>query len=111
MTGDLKIVWRGMDPSEALSERIRHHVDGLETQGSCRVTVGLPHRRHRKGSHYEVKIELDQPGRVLAITRDEGDVAEDAYAAVNAAFEKLRRRLDTNGQRRRAVLRRARRSA
>ncbi len=105
MTDNLRIVWRGMEPSEALEERIAAHVEALGTQRACRVTVDRPHRHHRHGTHYQVKIEL---GRV-AISHDDGEGAEDPYAAVNAAFGKLARRLSAKGPRRRAVMRKARR--
>ena len=102
MSRELQIVWRGLEPSAALSDRIRQHADGVE--GPCRVTVAAPHRHHRHGERFEVKILAELPGRTVAVTRSPGD----AWAAVNDAFERLFRRLDAHGPKRRAGLRHAR---
>lgn len=95
-----RIVWKDVEPTQALSERIGHGIDELERSyariTACRVAIEAPHRHHRHGHHYQVKIEVSVPGRVLAVTRSpaEHTAAEDAYAAVNEAFGQMRRQLD-----------------
>jgi hypothetical protein len=37
---------------------------------SCRVVVSIPHRHHRRGNRFSLRIELAVPGEELAITRD-----------------------------------------
>jgi hypothetical protein len=37
---------------------------------SCRVVVDIPHRRHRRGNRFSIRIELAVPGEDLAVTRD-----------------------------------------
>jgi len=105
MLENLLIVWRGVDASVALQERIAHHVDALGARGTCRVIVARPHRRRRHGPGYQVNISLGP----VAVSHHAQREGEDAYAAVNAAFGKLERRLAAKGSRRRAVRRRQRR--
>jgi hypothetical protein len=100
MSQNLQIVWRGVEPSDTLREHIAQHADALGANTACRVTVGRPHR------DFHVTIAVGD----IAITREDPGVARDAYAAVGSAFDRLQRRLDADGPRRRAVLRRARRS-
>lgn len=99
MNGKTQIVWRGTPSSDALEARIRAEVDALEDTGAqlvaARVVVLAPTKSHRHGGHFQIKVELTVPGKVIAITRDpqENDNAEDPYAAVNDAFATARRQL------------------
>jgi ribosome-associated translation inhibitor RaiA len=85
--------------SDAACERIRHHVAKLEDVSSrilaCHVTVGVPHRRHRHGEHYSVRIDLRVPGRRLMVTRDPAPNAnrEDLYATIDETFGEAARQL------------------
>jgi ribosome-associated translation inhibitor RaiA len=94
------IVWKGIEASPALDERIRKELGELDHTydriTSCRVVVEKPHKSHRHGGHFQVKIELNVPGKVLSVTRDpaEHDNAEDPYASVNEAFWTMRRQLE-----------------
>jgi ribosome-associated translation inhibitor RaiA len=95
-----RIVWRGCEPSPALEERIERELQHLDKTWrritSVRVAIEQPHRHHRHGSHYVIKIEVSAPGRVLAVTGDSAANAnaEDAYAAVNDAFATMQRQLE-----------------
>lgn len=99
MNGKTQIVWRGTPSSEALEARIRDEVAALEDTGAeliaARVVVEAPPRSHRHGGHFQIKVELTVPGKVINITRDPpaNANAEDAYAAVNDAFAAARRQL------------------
>ena len=105
------IVWRGMTRSEALEARILECVDSLNDTydriTACRVAIEAP-KRHVHGGHFVVKIELTVPGKVLAVARDPeaNDNAEDPYAAVNAAFDAMRRQLVEYAQRKRGDVKR-----
>lgn len=102
------IRFRHVEPSEALESAIRSHVEALEEQNeritSCHVTVDhvgaskgqvRPHHRHGSGAHFRVSIHLTMPGGELFVGRDPAEHAnfEDAYAAVNEAFDNIRRQL------------------
>lgn len=99
MQTPLEISFTNMDRSEALETRIREKTDKLEKifNGitSCHVFIEAPHRHHRKGNHYEVRIELRVPGTELAVNNKPGDVNahEDVYVALRDAFRAMERQL------------------
>ena len=101
----LELSFRNMDPSEAVEARVREKVDKLETYfgriNACRVVVEAPHRRHRKGKIYHVRIELGVPGRTIIVDRDPGErhAHEDVYVAVRHAFDAVRRQLEDHSRR------------
>lgn len=96
----IHITWHGLDASEALEQRIREEVDRLRSiyprAIACRVVIEQPHRHHRHGSHFVVKVELSVPGKTLVVTRDPAEhrANDDAFAACAEAFDALRRQLD-----------------
>jgi len=69
----LQITFRNMAPSEAVESAIRDKAFKLDSFYdrilSCRVVVEAPHRRHRKGKAYQVRIDLSVPGTELVINR------------------------------------------
>jgi cold shock CspA family protein len=70
----LQITFRNLDSSEMAEEWIREEVFKLEEFYNrimaCRVTVEIPHRHHRKGTRYHVRIDLTMPGGELVIKRE-----------------------------------------
>ena len=70
----VQISFRGMKPSEAVEARVREEVAKLETfyQGimRCRVVVELPHKHHKKGDLYHVRIDMTVPGAELVVKRE-----------------------------------------
>ena len=103
----LQITFRGMEPSEALSERIRDQVDRLEQVFDgvvgCKVVVEEPHRHHRTGRQFHVRVDLSVPGQNLVVSNDPGEAEghEDAYVAVSDAFDAAHRQLVTYADHRR----------
>ena len=96
----LEIVFEGIDPSEFVEAKIRGEVDRLERFSdritSCRVVVDAPHRHHKKGNLYLVRIHMTLPGgREVTINRNAHDkhAHEDAHVAIRDAFRAARRRL------------------
>ena len=69
----LQITFRNMAPSEAVENAIQDKAFKLDSFYdrilSCRVVVEAPHRRHRKGKAYQVRIDLSVPGTELVINR------------------------------------------
>jgi cold shock CspA family protein/ribosome-associated translation inhibitor RaiA len=69
----LQITFRNMSPSRAIEDNIREKASKLEAFYdrimSCRVIVEAPHRHHRKGKVYEVRIDVTVPGGELVINR------------------------------------------
>jgi ribosome-associated translation inhibitor RaiA len=132
MKTPVQIVFRNLAPSAQLEAEIRERAARLETyyEGilECRVLVELPHRHHRRGNHFQVRIDLKVPGDDLVATRgpnpqrsiadieadDRGmkvskaaeveQVHKDAYLAVREAFEVARRRLQDFARRERGAV-------
>lgn len=97
----LEIRFRGLDPSEAVEERIRERVAQLEKVEPqlihCRVRVELPNHRHRHGDLFEVHIELTGPGGVISVARGTpppDHSHEDVYVAIRDAFDAVMRRVE-----------------
>ncbi len=69
----LKVTFRNMPPSAAIEANIREKAEKLETFYdrimSCRVIVEAPHRHHRKGKAYLVRIDITVPGGELVVNR------------------------------------------
>jgi ribosomal subunit interface protein len=95
----LRITFHEVDKSEALEERIREAAAKLdqfhENIMKCRVVVEAPHRRHRTGKLYHLRIDVSVPGKELVVDREPGDreTHEDVYVMVRDAFEAMERKL------------------
>ena len=100
MQRPLEIRFRQMEPSPAIEARIREKAAALERFSDritgCRVIVEKEHRHHHKGNLFRVRIEIDVPGKELAVThtgpRDHAH--EDVYVAIRDAFNAAVRRLE-----------------
>jgi cold shock CspA family protein len=101
----LQIRFRDVEPSPDIERVIREKAEDLskffDRITSCRVMVEAPHRSHRKGIHYHVRIELSVPGKELVVGRHPGhsDAHEDVYVAVRDAFRAARRELQNYASR------------
>ena len=96
----LQISFRNMVSSPALEADIREKAGKLEEfyDGiiSARVVVETPHRRHRQGKLFHVRIDLRVPGREMAVSREPAGhhEYEDVYVAIRDAFDAARRQLE-----------------
>src|ERR1700674_4754389 len=65
MKSQLQITFRNIKRSEEIEGWIRSEAAKIETFYSqligCRVAVEVPHRHHRKGSPYHIRIDLTVP--------------------------------------------------
>lgn len=99
MSFPIEIHFRGMSPSESVERQVREWAEKLETTSTriqrCEVAIEQPHRHHRQGRHFHVRIELTVPGASIVVSEDPGldDAHEDAHVAVRDAFRVVRRRL------------------
>ncbi len=93
MREHVRITYHGMEPTSASDRAIYERAEKLfqlsNRISSCRVAVEAPHKRHNKGNHYAVHIEIRVPGDVLVVSRDHKDDAahEDLLVAVRDAFQ------------------------
>jgi hypothetical protein len=94
-----KIVFKGLDRSEAVEARIHEYVSKLAhicaTISRCEVVVTTPHRHHRHGRPFDVRIEIAVPGRMIEVSHAPGvdDAHDDVYVAVRDAFLAAQRQL------------------
>jgi ribosome-associated translation inhibitor RaiA len=95
----LQITFRDMPPSDALAAHVRKCASKLDRMCDritvCRVAVEAPHRHHRHGRRYHVRIDLIVPGHEIVVARDPPANLnlENAHAAVDAAFDDAVRQL------------------
>jgi cold shock CspA family protein len=125
MKSELQITFRNMKPSKEIEELVRAgaaKLDALYAQlMGCRVMVEIPHRHHKKGSLYHVRIDLTVPQGEIVVKREpslsagarhlgERKVRKDAEAqvphkdlriAIGDAFKAAGRRLQDHARRRR----------
>ena len=118
MIQPLQIAFRNMEPSEAVAARINAEAAKLDRYfnriTSCRVLVEAPHRHHRWGEPFHVRIELGVPGEEIVVKHapslrralEHSDTPKwvkhlepdarhkDMYVTIHDAFKSARRRLE-----------------
>ncbi len=74
MKSELQITYRNLKPSPEIDKWIRAETAKLDTLYSrvmgCRVAVEVPHRHHRKGSPYHIRIDLTVPHGEIVVKRE-----------------------------------------
>lgn len=99
MSLPIEIIFHNMDKSEAVEARVREKSEHLEKLDerltSCRVTIEAPHKSHRKGNIYQVRIQLDVPQGPIVVSHEPGDIHahKDVYLAIRDAFHAAERQL------------------
>ena len=125
MKSELQITFRNMKPSTEIEGWIRAEAAKLDTLYSrvmgCRVAVEVPHRHHRKGSPFHIRIDLTVPRGEIVVKREpslnaqarhlgEREVKKQAEVkalhkqlrqAINDAFKAAGRRLQDYARRQR----------
>lgn len=70
----LQITYRNITPSETIKKWVRTEADKLDNFYNrvmeCRVAIEMPHRHHRKGSPYHIRIDLKVPGEEIVVKRE-----------------------------------------
>ena len=93
----LQVTFHGITPSEAIQRYVERKATKLDLMAPnivrCHVVIEAPHRHSREGRRYAVRIDVRMPGREVAISRELGDSEQDAYAAIDEAFDEAKRRL------------------
>jgi len=107
MQTPLQIAFRGLEGSEATRGLIEEKVVWLEQYydriTGCRVVVEAPHRHHRHGNQYLVRIDLTVPEGEVVVNREPAQRTEykDLHVAIRDAFDSARRRLEEHVRRHR----------
>ena len=91
----LQITIRDVSHSGELEEHIRDKAKKLEEFfdhiTSCHVTVEMPHKHHRQGRQYNVRLDISVPSHEIVVNRDQH---EDVYVALRDAFDAAKRQLE-----------------
>lgn len=96
----LQVAFHNIDHSDEIESKIRTEAGRLEDFCdrimSCRVVVDVPHRRHRDGNPYQVRIDLKLPGQELVVKREPSERADyrNIDIAIRDAFDEARRQLE-----------------
>ena len=125
MKSELQVTFRNVEPSPEIEEWIRAEAAKLDTLYAqlmgCRVMVELPHRHHKKGIPFHVRIDLTVPQGEIVVKhapslssrarqlgeneiRKHGEVNiphKDLRQAINDAFKAAGRRLQDYARRQR----------
>ena len=96
----LQVTFRNMPPSPAVEADIREKTAKLEEFydriTSVRVMVETPHRQHRQGKLFHVRVDVRVPGRELVVRREPAHhhEYEDVHVAVRDAFDAAKRQIE-----------------
>jgi cold shock CspA family protein/ribosome-associated translation inhibitor RaiA len=97
----LELVFRDITPyEEAVEAEVRKRAEKLERFFplivNCRVVVEKPHKHHKGGNIYMVKIDLTVPEKKLVVNREHPmrKSHEDIFVAIRDAFDAARRQLE-----------------
>ena len=107
-----RITFRSIKPSSTIEELVREKTAKLEKFhdkiSTCEVVIEEPHRRHKKGDLFHVRIHMVVPGGEIVVVRDptEATEHEDLRLAIRDAFEAARKQLQSHVRRRREEPRR-----
>ncbi len=102
-----QITYRDVEPTPALDRSIRAAARRLDRYHpgilGCRIAVEAPHRHHRKGRHYRVRIDVTVPGKELVVGHhsQHSPAHEDLAVALRDAFRAARRELQDHARTRR----------
>jgi len=70
----VQLTYRNMEPSDAVTARVEAEASKLDTFfdriTSCRVVIEAPHRHHKWGELFHVRIELGVPGAELIVSHE-----------------------------------------
>lgn len=74
----------------------------------CHVVVSQPHRHHRRGNLWHVRVEATLPGADVVVDRTHrlDHAHEDVHVALRDAFDAVRRRLDGRAREHRGEVKR-----
>ena len=73
---------------------------------SCRVIIDQPHRHHKEGNLFQVRIDLKVPGAELMVKREPAEnlAYSDLTAVIHEAFDEMQRQIEEFINRRRGFV-------
>lgn len=94
---------------EAVRDAALEHVEQLERLCDriigCHVVIAQPHRHHREGRLYSIRVDLVVPGAEIVVNREHhlDHAHEDVFVALRDSFQAARRRLEDHVRRARGA--------
>jgi ribosome-associated translation inhibitor RaiA len=94
---------------EAVRDAALEHIGQLENVSNritaCHVVIALPHRHHREGRLYSVRVDVRVPGGEIIVNREHhlDHAHEDVFVALRDSFDAARRKLEDHVRRQRGV--------
>jgi len=94
---------------EAVRDAVLEHIAQLEHLSDritgCHVVIAQPHRHHREGRLYSVRVDVRVPGSAIVVNRDHhlDHAHEDVFVAIRDSFAAARRRVEDHSRRLRGV--------
>jgi ribosome-associated translation inhibitor RaiA len=102
----VEVVFKGLPVSDSVRAEVWKRAEALEHHSGriirCRAVIGTPHRRHRQGTLYDVRVDVTVPGADLVVDREHraSHAHEDVFVAVRDAFDAMQRLLEDRSRRR-----------
>jgi cold shock CspA family protein len=106
----LQITFRNTEHVPDLEAAVRRRAEELDRfcdhVMGCRVVIDVPHKHHRHGNQYHVRVDITVPGEELVVNREppEHGTVRDPEVAVREAFETAGRLLEDYVRRRRGFV-------
>lgn len=98
----VQVTFRDMDPSDAVTAHVERRSAKLDTFFDrlvrCHVVLEEPHRHHKHGKKFHVRIDMAVPGKELVVSKNMEDNKEDLYAAIDDAFNDAERVLEEHAR-------------
>ncbi len=110
MKTPLQIAFHNLPHSRVIESAIQEAADRLEDTHdritSCRVIVDQPHRHHKEGNHFQVRIDLKMAGTELVVKREHagGLAYGDLTLVIQDAFEEMQGQIEEFVNRRRGFV-------
>jgi len=104
MTVPVQISFRNMDASDAVEADVKAKAEKLERYFDrivgCDVVIEAPHRHHRKGKLYDVRMTISVPGDDIVVnhSKPHSHAHEDVYVAIRDAFNAAYRQLEDHAR-------------
>jgi cold shock CspA family protein len=110
MDTPLQISFHNLPHSRVIERAIQEAASRLEGIHkpivSCRVIIDQPHRHHKEGNPYQIRIDLKMPGAELVVKREPpGSLAYgDLSIVIQEAFDEMEQQIEEFVNRRRGFV-------
>lgn len=93
MKWSLQITYRNVRPTATIEEWIRGEAEKLDNFYNhivaCRVAVEVPHRHHRSGGSFHIRIDVRVPGGEIVVNREPSLVADIRHLGKPASSKQM----------------------